>query len=413
MIETYHAAVTGVYAEDLGDQLVADTPIGDGILNVRDVADFDEDGGWLLLNGTVLEYDTVDDDTSAIILTLPLVAAAATDDVVTVWDAPNAQKATVYKAVVDQIDGFDGVATAVIQQSVAHALAQNMRDGTGESATLTRDDDNELQLVAVHGRAFALAALQYMQGGMTTRSAEDQPGIDILGADSGIPGVYLYGANGNRIVLRDDGSEGIVEFWAGIANEIKGFINPQYDAATGRAYIDFKTSSDPTHAPAWLRMYGEGATAPNVSIMSGTELWAFVIHSLSGGIFMEDLAGGGSTGADISNLGRIVRTTSSRRYKSNIKPLRLAEAQKVLDLEPVTFTRRDEAKAENRRTYAGFIAEQAAEVGAELWVNRDADDQPDGFRYAELAAALIPIIRDQQQQIDALAARLERLEAKE
>lgn len=200
--ETYHAVVQGVYAEDLGDALTTAAAVNDTVLHVRDVADFDEEGGFLVLNDTVLEYVTCDDDDSTITLAAPLAAAAAVDDRIDVWDEANGQKATVYKAVVDQIDGFDGVATVLVDQSLAHALADTMREATGESVSLARDG-SELKLVAVHGRRFALAALQYLQGGMTTRQSEDEAGVDILGADAGVPGIYAFGAGGSPSVLID------------------------------------------------------------------------------------------------------------------------------------------------------------------------------------------------------------------
>jgi hypothetical protein len=119
-----------------------------------------------------------------------------------VWDNENGQPAKLHKAVVDQIDGFDGTATVVVGQGVAHLLSQNMRDGTGESVTLKRDG-TKVRLTEVHGRAFALAAMQYLQGGMTTRLSDGDAGVDIQGVDSGQPGVYLYDSTGSPTVIID------------------------------------------------------------------------------------------------------------------------------------------------------------------------------------------------------------------
>jgi hypothetical protein len=220
--ETFHAVVKGVHVERLGDALTVAAAIGATTLSVRDVADFDDEGGYLRLNGTVLEYLSTDDDLSTITLAVALVAAAAVDDKVEAWDKANGQPAVVHKAVVDQIDGFDGFATAVVSQSIAHALSQDMRDGPGESVTLTREGA-ELRVVEVHGRTFSLAALQYLQGGMTTRQAEDEAGVDIVGSEAGVPGIFAYGPGGSPTVLID-ATTGNASFIGEIGTALPGDI---------------------------------------------------------------------------------------------------------------------------------------------------------------------------------------------
>jgi hypothetical protein len=96
--ETFHAVVKGVHVEVLGDTIASAASIGATTLTVRDVADFDEDGGYLRLNDVVLEYLSCDDDTSTITLAVALVAAAAVDDKVDAWDKANGQPAKLHKA---------------------------------------------------------------------------------------------------------------------------------------------------------------------------------------------------------------------------------------------------------------------------------------------------------------------------
>jgi hypothetical protein len=327
-----------------------------------------------------------------------------------------------------------------------------MRDGTGESVTLKRDG-TKVRLTEVHGRAFALAAMQYLQGGMTTRLSDGDAGVDIQGVDSGQPGVYLYDTGGFLAMsITDDAAGGVVKFWTGDVTETgSGWINPAADV--GGPYVEYASPQAGAGTRALLRLYPTGAggetnvysgdffvrtgkltvtgksflnddtdvagaldvqngiTAANI-VTAGTVHGGGSVQT-DNGFFDNTLSGGGTTSANINNSGHIVRPVSSRRYKSNITPLKNADARKVLDLESVTFTLREEAGLDNRRTYAGFIAEQAAEVGADLWVNYDAEGRPDGFRYDELCAALVPIIRDQQTQIDDLTARLTALETKD
>lgn len=133
------------------------------------------------------------------------------------------------------------------------------------------------------------------------------------------------------------------------------------------------------------------------------------IHSWAGGIYMEDLSGGGNTGASIGNGGRIVRTSSSKRFKKAIKPLPLSEAKKSLLLEPVSFQWKKEVDMGDARQ-AGFIAEQADDVGMGLWVTREKNGRPQGFRYPELTAAHNLLIKDLYAERDAFKAKAEDLE---
>lgn len=425
--DTYSGVVAGVYANELGDKVAVAPTVPTSTLQVYDVVDFDEDGGWLRLNGAILAYTTVDDDTSTITLVTPLLVTTAVDSVVDVWDMENAQPATIYKAVIDGFDGFDGKPVeAIVPQGVAHSLATTMRDGKGESVTISRDEGGELTVSSVNGRTFALAALQYLQGGMTTRQAEDEAGIDITGADSGDPGVGVYSTSGLlQMLLSADAAGGIFQFWTGNVFETgPGWINPVVvGGGPGVSIASPKTSSGQAEIQLFdtlvkfVQPFGGFVEFTRDVVVDATMSANIIecdgaIHSAAGGVFMDDLAGApANTGASINTNGRIIRTTSSERYKDDIEPLTLEDARKVLGMQLVAFKRKDEADNPDRRTYAGLLAEQAAEVGAELWVDRDAQGRPDGIRYAELTAALIPIVRGQDEQIRDQQDRIERLEA--
>jgi hypothetical protein len=148
-----------------------------------------------------------------------------------------------------------------------------------------------------------------------------------------------------------------------------------------------------------------GPTAGNTQPLHCNE-----IHSWDQGIWMEDLNGGGTTGASIGNGGRIIRTVSSRRYKSNITPMPIETARTVLELEPVTYTLKEEHGEVGHRVYPGFIAEQADEVGAKLWVNYDTEGQPDGFRYDEVTSALVMLVKELTGRVEALEAQVQALQ---
>lgn len=127
------------------------------------------------------------------------------------------------------------------------------------------------------------------------------------------------------------------------------------------------------------------------------------------GFFDLHYIGGGVTGATINDGGRIIRTGSSRRYKNTIQPMSLDEAERVLRLEPVTFLWNEDLEMGSDR-HPGFIAEQAHDADATLWVTYDIDRRPDGIRYPELTAAHNILIKELYKKNQELEDRIAFLE---
>ena len=129
----------------------------------------------------------------------------------------------------------------------------------------------------------------------------------------------------------------------------------------------------------------------------------------------EGLAGGGTTGASINNAGSIVRSSSSARYKQDISDISYSY-EDVLALQPRKFRLKDEVlDSDSAIFYPGFIAEELAETGLDIFVSyAEVDGQlvPDGIRYAELTSALVSAIKHQNNMITNLTARLDTLEGK-
>ncbi|MFC2151456.1 tail fiber domain-containing protein [Bacteroidota bacterium] len=135
-----------------------------------------------------------------------------------------------------------------------------------------------------------------------------------------------------------------------------------------------------------------------------------------------------STTASAANLyiyasGRIVRSTSSKRYKKDIASLEINTSD-IYNLNPVSFT----SLSDNKRHF-GLIAEEVAEVIpelAEFAVEKDVipgseSDKliPDGVQYPKLSVLLLnevqkheSIIKDQQSQIEELKSENKELKQK-
>lgn len=129
-----------------------------------------------------------------------------------------------------------------------------------------------------------------------------------------------------------------------------------------------------------------------------------------GAITRTFLSGGGTTGASFTNSGALVRTSSSRRYKTDIQPLDI-DLQDLYGVEPKTFKRIDEVEEEpeTARAYPGFIAEELAGTSLDKFVfyskDEDGNSRPEGIHYPELTAALLLAIKDLNARLEALESR--------
>lgn len=113
----------------------------------------------------------------------------------------------------------------------------------------------------------------------------------------------------------------------------------------------------------------------------------------------------------INTDGSIWRSTSSLRYKQDVRPAEV-DTDAVLALQPREYRAKAEVAelGDDAPTHAGFIAEEAADLGLEQWVLRDDDGQPEAFNYAQFCVAQQAVIQQQAAAIADLTARLEALE---
>lgn len=160
----------------------------------------------------------------------------------------------------------------------------------------------------------------------------------------------------------------------------------------------------------WLSASSSGA----VTIMGGAAVNGAdsLVMSAVDGIFLQNLP----TSASAANAvldptsGQLSRSTSSRRYKTDIADAGL-DAEILLELTPRRFRTKAEVTehGDDAPEHVGFIAEEAADLGLEEFVTRDVDG-PEAFSYATYVTGLQAIVRHQAQQIADLTTRLERLE---
>lgn len=110
-----------------------------------------------------------------------------------------------------------------------------------------------------------------------------------------------------------------------------------------------------------------------------------------------DVAAGGTTLADEWT------TRSSRRFKTNIRPLEGA-LDKIEQLQGVAYERKTDGKHE-----IGVVAEDVYKIVPEV-VSRDPENnEVQGVDYSRLAALLIEAVKSQQAEIHYLKAQIEQL----
>jgi hypothetical protein len=122
--------------------------------------------------------------------------------------------------------------------------------------------------------------------------------------------------------------------------------------------------------------------------------------------------GGTSANLFVASNGNFARITSARKYKEDIQDIDYGLA--ALELQPKTWVSKEEYvennnSAEGLTRHVGFIAEDLDDLGLTELVYYD-NGEPDSINYDRMTTLLIPVIKQQQERIDALEARLAALE---
>ena len=110
------------------------------------------------------------------------------------------------------------------------------------------------------------------------------------------------------------------------------------------------------------------------------------------------------------NLTAANLSSSSERYKENIREMSEEECRKVLEIIPVEFDWKKDSGWVGHSKSA--IAERAAEID-ESYVYRNPNGEVEGLLTNPILMSLLGVVKAQQKQIEDLTKRIEALEAKE
>lgn len=116
----------------------------------------------------------------------------------------------------------------------------------------------------------------------------------------------------------------------------------------------------------------------------------------------------------ISSNGYIGRATSATKYKLNISEIDLSTgyADKVLTLKPKQWVdKRQLEQTGVAEIYYGLIAEDLVNLGLDKYVQRGMNGEVEGIMYDRLWTLLIPIVKEQSEEIKELKNKIEKLES--
>ena len=138
------------------------------------------------------------------------------------------------------------------------------------------------------------------------------------------------------------------------------------------------------------------------------------IHMYGSGEWYQNLSVGQTT-ASAANMywngadGRILRSTSSIRYKTNVQTLLDSDADKILQCRPVTYQPKDTGDnnqgSDTSETFYGLIAEEVEVIDPRL-VNHDTDGTIQNVEYGRFVPHLINLIKRQSADIETLKSEV-------
>ncbi|HZR06728.1 MAG TPA: tail fiber domain-containing protein [Candidatus Udaeobacter sp.] len=131
-------------------------------------------------------------------------------------------------------------------------------------------------------------------------------------------------------------------------------------------------------------------------------------NNVNGSCFIDHIFNGTSSGGVavfVNSNGRLGTSTSSRRFKEDIKPMGSA-SEAILALRPVTFHYKRELDAD-RIPQFGLVAEEVEKVNPDLIV-RDKDGKPYSVRYDQVNAMLLNEFIKEHKKVQELEAMVTR-----
>lgn len=263
--------------------------------------------------------------------------------------------------------------------------------------------------------------------------------------------VQTASGTGERLVLRNDGSGGILESYCGLSGETPGVFNPS--TFSGKPAITIRSGTTATYPDdaavvivsdtsgnGYVFLDGSYLYFTGISTFNGNATFNNQVTVASGGLTVSSggvsVAGTSSftnsvtvykltvntptSGSAIPNTrynsgasgGELLYTShanSSKRYKKNVKRLELSHDQ-MYGLRPVRYNLKK--KAPDRPAdyeFWGFIAEEMEDLGMATLLGYDDEGRPDEVDYAKVVVVQQAAICDLNERVESLENQVSEL----
>jgi hypothetical protein len=291
-------------------------------------------------------------------------------------------------------DATIAITAAHDTEATSAVLLMRKADGTQASPALV-DDDAVLGTIRFQG----------YDGNSWANGATIQALVDGTAGDGDMPTELIFSTSADgseaptaRLAIGPDGSVGI---------GTTGPDQPLHIVTSGTdAYIkqdDGTTACIGGPDGSGTGLWGTSTNHPIRFLTNNTE--RFRIDTT--GLITSPRSYSATTG-NSANLvvydsgGGFYRSTSSRKYKTDIEDMQDSWADKILGLRPVWY--RSTCEPDNDKwSYWGFIAEEVEEVDPRL-VQHDNDGTPEGVQYDRIVPHLVNLLKRQDERIKALEA---------
>lgn len=232
-----------------------------------------------------------------------------------------------------------------------------------------------------------------ISGGTATKQAKFEIASYSSGASYG--GVLLLGHSksntlGTFATTSSSDTLGSIQFWG--VNTSPGltlgaYIFAQQTAAAGASYVQTDLVFN----------CGTSSAAPTEKF----RITPTAIQSLN----IYNQTSGGGANVVIQSDGLLVRSTSSLKYKKDIRDI--TESDVIQKLRPITYRSKSQNDDEKKR-FLGFIAEEVEKIEPML-VYYGSDGQVEGFQYDRLTVLLVKEIQKLTKQVNEVTEMNERL----
>jgi hypothetical protein len=291
----------------------------------------------------------------------------------------NNNTATGYRALGINSDGSDNTATGY--RALANNSTGNRNTASGHNAL--RNNGTGFSNTAMGWNAIERCQYSINNTAIGTSALRNTGATGIGGWDNTAIGAgALYGNT------------------TGTSNTAIG-VHALYSNMTGRgnAAVGSFAGRDLTSGSNNIMIANVGLAADDATIRigtSGTHTRAFIAG-------IHDVAITGGSVVLINSSGQLGATTSSRRFKEEIRDMGDA-TERLLELRPVTFRYRPEVQSGERPLEYGLIAEEVAEVFPDLVVY-DEEGQPFTVKYHLLSSMLLNELKKTHAELAELRSR--------